>query len=39
MGRALALGLAKSGSLVVVVQGVIEGKTGNSNSLKVLTIP
>jgi len=39
MGRALALGLAKSGSLVVVIQGVVEGIPGNSNSLKVLTIP
>jgi len=39
MGRALGLGLAKSGSLVVVVQGVVEGVPGNSNSLKVLTIP
>jgi len=39
MGKALGLGLAKSGSLVVVVQGVVEGVPGNSNSLKVLTIP
>jgi len=39
MGRALSLGLAKSGNLVVVVHGVIEGVPGNSNSLKVLTIP
>jgi len=39
MGRALSLGLAKSGSLVVVISGVIEGVPGNSNSLKVLTIP
>jgi len=39
MGRALSLGLAKSGSLVVVVQGVVEGIPGNSNTLKVLTIP
>jgi len=39
MGRALGLGLARSGSLVVVIQGVVEGIPGNSNSLKVLTIP
>jgi len=39
MGKALALGFAKSGSLVVVIHGVIEGVSGNSNSLKVLAIP
>jgi len=39
MGKALGLGLAKSGSLVVVIHGVIEGVSGNSNSLKVLAIP
>lgn len=39
MGRALGMGIAKSGSLVVVIQGVVEGVPGNSNSLKVLTIP
>jgi len=39
MGRALGLGIAKSGSQVVVVHGVFEGVPGNSNNLKVLTIP
>jgi len=39
MGRALSLSLARSGSLVVVISGVVEGVPGNSNSLKVLTIP
>lgn len=39
MGRALGLGLAKSGSLVVVISGVLEGVPGSSNSIKVLTIP
>jgi len=39
MVRALGYGIAKSGSLVVVVHGVMEGVSGNSNSLKVLTIP
>lgn len=39
MGKALGLGIAKSGSLVVVVHGVLEGVSGNSNTLKVLTIP
>jgi len=39
MGKALGLGVAKSGSLVVVIHGVIEGVSGNSNSLKVLAIP
>jgi len=32
-------GLCKAGSLVVVVHGVVEGSPGNSNSLKVLTVP
>jgi len=39
MGKALGLGIDKSGSLVVVVHGVLEGVSGNSNNLKVLTIP
>jgi len=34
-----AIGLAKSGDLVVCVQGVVEGVSGNSNSFKILTIP
>jgi len=32
-------GLCKAGSLCVVVHGVVEGSPGNSNSLKVLTVP
>jgi len=39
MAKAKALGLCKSGSLVVIVQGVISGIPGNSNSLSVLTVP
>jgi len=39
MVKALGLGIAKSGSLVVVIHGVLEGVSGNSNSLKVLSIP
>jgi len=39
MVKAKALGLCKSGSLVVIVQGVISGIPGNSNSLSVLTVP
>jgi len=39
MEKAKALGLCKSGSLVVVVSGTVEGTSGNSNSLRVLTVP
>jgi pyruvate kinase len=39
MEKAKHLGLCKSGSLVVIVQGVISGIPGNSNSLSVLTVP
>jgi pyruvate kinase len=39
MEKAKRLGLCKSGSLVVIVQGVVEGVPGNSNSLKVLKVP
>jgi len=39
MAKAKALGLCQSGSLVVIVQGVISGIPGNSNSLSVLTVP
>jgi pyruvate kinase len=39
MEKAKSLGICKSGSLVVVVQGVISGVPGNSNILSVLTIP
>ncbi len=32
-------GMAKSGDIVLVIHGLIEGVAGNSNSLKVLTVP
>jgi len=32
-------GVAKSGDIVLVIHGIIEGVAGNSNSLKVLTVP
>jgi len=39
MEKAKTLNLCKSGSLVIVVAGTLEGVPGNSNSLKVLTVP
>lgn len=39
MAKAKQSGLCKSGSLVVIVQGVISGIPGNSNSLSVLQVP
>jgi pyruvate kinase len=39
MDKGKVLGLCQSGSLVVVVAGTLEGIPGNSNSLKVLTVP
>lgn len=38
MEHAKKIGLAKRGSLAVVVQGTLEGNPGNSNTLKVLPI-
>jgi len=32
-------GIAKAGDIVLVIHGLIEGVAGNSNSLKVLTVP
>jgi pyruvate kinase len=39
MEYAKKTGVAKSGSLAVVIQGTLEGQAGNSNILKVLSIP
>jgi len=39
MDKGKVLGLCQSGSLVVIVAGTLEGVPGNSNSLKVLTVP
>jgi pyruvate kinase len=39
MDKGKVLGLCSSGSLVVIVAGTLEGIPGNSNSLKVLTVP
>jgi len=39
MNRGKALGLCKTGSLVVVITGVVEGKPGNSNNMKIITVP
>jgi len=39
MQKAKAMNLCKSGSLAVVVTGIVEGVSGNSNSLRVLVVP
>jgi len=39
MNQAKQKGLCKAGTLVVVVSGVIELQAGNSNNLRVLTVP
>jgi pyruvate kinase len=39
MEKGKQMGLCKPGSLVVLVAGTIEGIPGNSNSMKVLTVP
>jgi pyruvate kinase len=39
MERCKKLGLCKTGSLVVAVSGITEGISGNTNSLRVITVP
>jgi len=38
MEHAKKIGIAKPGSLAVIIQGTLEGNPGNSNLLKVLPI-